>query len=679
VQQDNNNNWRILIIALFACLCLCGAALVCAAAATVYYGDNGENPFPLITLVPPTSGPSPTPVVVMRTPVPTSAVETANAVINTNVPQADPRALAERLKRIANIPEVVRDTPPVYNVGDEETFWVSNSETNENFQITAVLRAATPHLYMWVEKGQRVNQGNLEAAAQLFEDSTYVKDREFFGSEWTPGVDSDPHLYVLHARNMGNSTGGYFASVDEYSHLVHEHSNEHEMFYINLDGACDSCVSPVNSDYYNGTLAHEFQHMIHWYHDPNEESWMNEGSSVLAEFLNGFFSTGGVDDEFLRTPDTQLNDWAEGGAGVNTEHYGSGFLFMLYFLDRFGDQTTRALISNQENGIAAVDATLKDQNLSFEQVYGDWVAANYLDDPSIDDGRFGYNNYDPPRAVTLDKRYDTGQLNTGIGPVSSSVHQYGTDYIRIRGNKPVTFSFAGSTSVKLMDTDAHSGRYLWWSNRADDSDTTLTRPIDLSAVSSAKLQFWTWYDLEEDWDYAYVEVSTDDGTTWDILRSNSSVDTNPNGNSFGWGFTGRSGGGEQAGWVQEEIDLSAYAGKQALLRFEMITDAAVNRPGLALDDIRIDAIGLSDDAETLDPAWDAQGWIRHDNTLPEGFLVQAIEKSSNGTTVRRLDLQPDQTGEWTLDLGGTVTEVVITISGLAPKTTELATYEYSIK
>jgi hypothetical protein len=687
VQSRNRTVWIAAVLILLACLCAC---LIAVAGLAIYSVSDGGllQPTPEVaTAGPGTSAPgtidpgaTETPLSVERTPVGASGDETVERLLNSDIPENDPRALAERLKGIEDIPIVVRDTPPEYAIGDEEVFWASNTDNDEQFQVTAVLRAATDHVYMWVEKGERVDQRELEAAAETFETVTYLRNREFFGSEWIPGIDSDPHLYVLHARNLGQSTGGYYSSVDEYSRLVNEHSNEHEMFYVNLDASCDDCVSPVNSSYYNGTLAHEFQHMIHWNNDRNEESWMNEGSSVLAEFLNDF-DTGSLDEYFMRRPDTQLTGWEEGGAGSNTEHYGAGFLFMLYFLDRFGEDATRALVAHAENGTTAVAAVLAEQEggLTFDQVFGDWVAANYLDDNDVGAGVYGYNNFDPPR-VRLEQRYDSFELAGGVGPLRTSVTQYGSDYLQLRGDQPVTFQFAGSTAVKLVDTDPHSGRYVWWGNRADESDTTLTRRIDLSGVSDVTLSYWTWYDLEEDWDYAYVMVSTNDGATWDILRTPDSTDTNPNGNSFGWAYTGRSGGGETAEWIEQSLDLSAYAGQaNVLVRFEAITDQAVNRPGFVLDDIRIDAIGFSDDAEG-DGDWEALGFVRHNNTLPQRFLVQVIERDATGAySVRRLELADDQSGEWLIDLGGQVEEAIITISGLTPFTTEVATYEYTLQ
>jgi bacillopeptidase F (M6 metalloprotease family) len=66
----------------------------------------------------------------------------------------------------------------------------------------------------------------------------------------------------------------------------------------------------------------------------------------------------------------------------------------------------------------------------------------------------------------------------------------------------------------------------------------------------------TWYDLEEDYDYVYVEASLD-GKQWQILTTPSGTPDDPTGNSFGWGYNGVSGG-----WIQESVDLSQFAGQK---------------------------------------------------------------------------------------------------------------------
>lgn len=611
----------------------------------------------------------PTPSIVRDEP-PDAAQETLRLLEATEVPVRDLHELAVRLKGLPpDTPRAINpDGSPDYPIGTCRIFHASNVDTDEQFDLTACLRYKTDHVYMWVEKGVSVDEDALRAAAELFERKTYPTNRAFFGSEWTPGVDNDPHLSILHARNLGSSVAGYYSSADEFVSAVREDSNEMEMFYINIENV------RVNSEFYNGVLAHEFQHMIHWYNDRNEETWLNEGFSELASFLNGH-DAGGSEYMFAQRPDTQLNSWPE-GPGTAGPNYGAGYLFTTYFLDRFGPEATKELVAHDENGFAAVDAVLSDlgSGLTHVDLFADWVIANLVDDPSIDEGQYGYREIDPP-SPTLNARFGPSDY-----PLSreATVYQYATDYIELESNSPLLFSFTGSTLVGLINTRAHSGQYLWWSNRGDDSDMTLTRAFDLSGVDTATLRFWCWYDIEEDWDYAYVEVSTDGGQTWEILTTPSGTPSNPNGNSFGWAYTGRSGDGDEPEWIEEQVDLSPYAGREILLRFEYVTDDAVNRPGFALDDLSIPEIGYSSDFEADDGGWSARGFIRHANVLPQQWLVQLVLFGAQ-TTVQRLPLEADQTGQWEIPLGDGTRRAVIAISAFAPVTTEPASYSYTVQ
>ncbi len=649
---------HLALIALAALML--GAAFCCCGLPDINWN---WNPNITIDLGGPTPAPQPTPQVIVEPP-PETATETEALLETTTIPVRDLHSLAIRLRGLPpDTPNTI--TGPAYQVGDRRIFHVSNVDTDEQFDITAVLRYTTDHVYMWVEEGVNVDMNQLQAAADLFEQHTYPTDRAFFGSEWSPGVDNDPHLSILHARGLGDTIAGYYSSADEFVTPVREDSNQTEMFYINIENVT------VNDEFYNGVLAHEFQHMIHWYNDRNEDTWLNEGSSELAAYLNGF-DVGGSDWSFAMRPDTQLNSWPE-GPGAAGPNYGAGYLFMSYFLDRFGQAATQALVAHQENGFAAVDAVLADlgTGMTHQDFFADWVIANLLDDPTIADGRYGYRDIDPP-SFSIDTTYSSFPASG-----ETTVSQYGTDYIELMASQPLLFSFTGSTQVGLVNATAHSGRFLWWSNRGDDSNMTLTREFDLSGVQNATLQFWTWYDLEEDWDYAYVEASTDGGQTWEILTTPSGTPSNPNGNSFGWGYTGRSGGGGTAQWIQEQVDLSAYAGQRVLLRFEYITDDAVNRPGFTLDDIAIPEIGYSTDLESDGGGWEPAGFIRHDNVLPQRWLVQMVLFGPQ-TTVQRLTLDENQTGQWEVPLGGGVNRAVIAVSGLAPVTTEPASYRYNI-
>jgi immune inhibitor A len=664
---------RTLVTLIAAATLLAAASCCCCCGGLDWDWEKIFEPtLPFLTPAPPVGGtttPDPTPSI-SRDPVGDVGPETVELLETTDVPVRDLHDLAIRLRGLS--PDTLRTVnpggSPDYSVGTRRLFHVSNVDTDEQFDIQATLEYKTEHVYMWVEEGVRFDRDELIAAADLFEEYTYVTDRAFFGSEWSPGVDNDPHVTILHARNLGDSVAGYYSSADEFVSAVRDDSNEMEMFYINIENVT------VNDDFYNGVLAHEFQHMIHWYNDRNEETWMNEGFSELAMVLNGF-DTGGSEWSFAMEPDTQLNSWPE-GPGAAGANYGAGYLFTSYFLDRFGLEATQALVAHQENSFASVESVLEElgTGLAYEDLFGDWIVANLLDDPMVASGRYGYTEIDPP-SFDIETTYRESDY-----PVSESatVHQYGTDYVELGGERPLVFRFTGSTQIGLVDTAAHSGRYFWWSNRGDDSDMMLTRAFDLSDVGEATLEFWTWYDLEEDWDYAYVEASTDGGETWEILRTPSGTPTNPNGNSFGWAYTGRSGGGDVAEWIQERVDLSAYTGQEVLIRFEYITDDAVNRPGFVLDDVAIPEAGYFSDFEKDGEEWEPAGFIRHANVLPQRWLVQLVLFGPE-TTVQQLELDADQTGEWVIPLEGHTDRAVVTISGLAPVTTEMGSYRYEIE
>ena len=700
--MDNNRETRWIWIAIAVIVTLLFLCTCCVVGSAVVFLVVDQQTAPRPTLEPdptevwgweddgelesdtPTQS---TPLPPTVEPPPHEAEETLQALTETIVPEADIHELGIRLLNVpADTPRQVTETTE-YEVGDQRRFNVSNVDTEEQFEIMAELLYKTPHVYMWVEDGAKVNMSNLREAADLFEEHTYPTNRAFFGPESSPDddVDGDPHLSILHARDLGNTVAGYFSSPDKYVQEVRSDSNEMEMFYINIDNV------RIGSDFYNGVLAHEFQHMIHWKNDRNETTWLNEGCSELAMALNdrsydpGYYSVGGSDISYAYAPDTQLTSWPEGTAGDASANYGGAYLFMEYFLERYGDEATQMLVSHEENGMESVDATLAalGEPGDHKTFFADWMMANLLDDPDLDEGQYGYTAIDPYEPL-MDVRYEPSEPVTR----TSTVHQYGVDYVDIQSSKPLSFTFIGTSTVKLMDTDAYSGQYLWWSNRSDESDSTLTRRVNLSDAESAELTFQAWYHIEEDWDYAYIIVGTgetgnlpddldDPSIEWSILDDEGlgCTTTNPNGNNYGCGLTGLSGG-----WQRLSADLTPFVGQEIAVRFEYITDAAVNQPGLALDDFEITVDGetvLEDDAEQADEDWIDEGFVRHANVLPQEWIVQMVIYGDNGPQIKRWLLADGITaGSWLIPLDRRTDQAVIAISALAPTTTEIAPYTF---
>jgi immune inhibitor A len=595
---------------------------------------------------------------------------TLDLIETTTIPPRDPIDLARRLRGVTDIP-----APPVtaqeLEVGDVLTFWADNNTEDYSFQLDAELVYKTDHVYMFIEVGFPVDRTAVKLAADTFENEIRPRVHEVFGTEWTPGIDGDPHLVILNASRLGSWVAGYWGNSSEYPVEAVPTSNEHEMFFINAD----NMLSEIGTDYYEKVLAHEFQHMVHWKVDPNETSWINEGLSELARLLCGYPGSERV-VQFLQQPNIQLTTWPENGdRGLS---YGAAFAFAAYFYQRFGETATTALVQDPANGMISVENTLRAINatdpLTGQPVYaadlfGDWVVTNWLLNAAYGDGRYGYTlpGFDrlPPAAITASLPLGSTQ--------SLAAPQWGANYLYLDGRsaeQSVRIVFDGQDTVPVVPADAHSGRYMWWSNRADNSDMRLTRAFDLTGVDSATLTYWAWYHIEELWDYGYVMVSTDGGVTWTPLSAARTTTANPHNNAYGPGYTGAS-----SGWVQETVDLSAYAGQNILLRFEYMTDDAVNQPGLLIDDVSIPQIGYADDFERGAGDWIAEGWLLMDNVLPQQFLVQVIQTSNPAAPVTRL-LGPDDApqGDLTITVGGDAGDAVVVVAGLAPVTTEPARY-----
>ncbi len=609
-----------------------------------------------------------TPFQITRQPMGEADAETLLTLQNTLIPVRDLADLACRFNKICNVPETL-DPPAVpYTIGSQRKFWLSNSDDGSYSRIIATLEYLTPHVYFWVENGVRFDRQEARALIDTFEEKIYPTNRSFFGSEWTPGVDNDPHIYIIYARNLGSFVAGYYVSIDEYNPLIVEHANGIEAFYI--DSSQD-----LGDEYTYSTLAHEFQHMIHWYQDANESSFLDEGFSELATFLNGY-DPGGFDWFYTSDPDIPLTDWND--SGENDAHYGANFLFVAYFLGRFGDEATQALIHNPDNELDSVDSTLEQlgltdpltrQPITADDFFLDWVLANYIHDKNVADGRYFYHIYpDSPRA------YDTEIVSTCPQvPATRTVNQYGVDYIRITCHGDYTIRFSGATATPLLSADPHSGDYAFWSNKANESNTSLIRAFDLSAVSGPiTFQYWTWFDLENNYDYVYLSASTD-GKTWEILTTPSGVADDPTGSAYGWGYTGKS-----SGWVQETVDLSRFAGQKVWLRFDYVTDAAVVEQGLMVDDIAIPQINYFEDFENGDGGWSAAGFARIRNILPQTFRLALIRHSGNKTSVEIIPLSAEQSAEITIS-NQSGDDVVLVVTATTRFTHQLAGYQFEIK
>ncbi len=137
-----------------------------------------------------------------------------------------------------------------------------------------------------------------------------------------------------------------------------------------------------------------------------------------------------------------------------------------------------------------------------------------------------------------------------------------------------------NNGFSLSTTRRHSLPTSFHSGAASYSVTymDLAEPLQVQAADS--LRFWTYYNIESGYDYAYVELSTDGGLNYAPIPGSITTNANPNGYNRGDGITGHSGN-----WIQASFDLSAYAGQSVLIRFSYYTDSYLTYDGFFVDDI----------------------------------------------------------------------------------------------
>ena len=148
----------------------------------------------------------------------------------------------------------------------------------------------------------------------------------------------------------------------------------------------------------------------------------------------------------------------------------------------------------------------------------------------------------------------------------------------------------------------YAGALQYYSGAGNNLDNSMERQITLAAAATltAKVR----YDIELDWDYAYLTI---DGAP---VATNLSTNTSPNGQNFGNGITGTS-----AGWVTLTASVPAGTHK---IGFRYWTDGATAGQGFFVDDIAI--TGLATDGAETDPGWAYNGFARVGTSVDNAYF-----------------------------------------------------------
>ena len=389
----------------------------------------------------------------------------------------------------------------------------------------------------------------------------------------------------------------------------------------------DLCTSrPARPNLYESTFAHEWQHLLHYYTDPFETSWVNEGLSDFAQTLTGYVdSTATVFDRgadshlycfqgfgIVQTPfntnprdcggpQNSLTLWGEDpNPNAVLADYGNAYSMMLYLFDRFGTDFMSALHRDGEHqGIDSLATQLAAEGISDPYKVIHQFQSMVLLDKLVGDSRRSLVLGTRKSLVTTPSLRSTVNLANPSSYITPGAAPNGADYVALRGPDGRVLSGKALRSLRFDGASALPSLPLTWTVVPNDPDRG-SNPVlwsgngnnlDSAAVAEVAvptgdptLRFLAKYGAEFGFDYAYVQVSTDGGKTYTSIPGDRTID----------GPLGPALNGTTVGFEPHSYDLSAYAGQTVLVSFRYISDGGVNEGGLLVDDVTVGGTLVSD-------------------------------------------------------------------------------------
>ncbi len=312
--------------------------------------------------------------------------------------------------------------PVAYTTGDAKSWYYDTGKT-----VTTTLRAKVAldtesgaYVHVWVENAEwnnPVTQALVDEVASKFADDTttpsiYTMVTRIVGKPWgthaysnlISGTRKDIHiLYYDIDGHDSNLSGvlGYFWAVHNYAKSDYSSSNEELMFFM------DSDYLNSHKDEMLNTLAHEFQHMVHFYQRTvvngiESPTWLNEMMSMTIEDMTGPYITGSGPENYFynyfKDPENVLTEF-DNGAG----DYEKVTSFGTYLVRNYGGSGntlwTKLVQSEYENGLYAVSDAIN-------TAYGTTIPS-YSDFPAPDQWwKYAFLNWGASIAMNPSPSYD---------------------------------------------------------------------------------------------------------------------------------------------------------------------------------------------------------------------------------------------------------------------------------
>lgn len=271
-------------------------------------------------------------------------------------------------------------------VGDQWTFNVYNQATNSYDQVTGVLQFAGKYARIWVDQNAtNVTPAVVLQLAHALDTATVTGSRnpdqciiqndvDVFGpiplNTWKSDHMTEFLLTDIQDNIAGAAILGFFYQVDQDTRS--SVSNHMNILYIDskegLQGGVNSLLS---------TVAHEFQHLLHYARNKNSETMYNEGCSEDASILNGYMDR--ANSNFMANTNVDLFRWSNGSSQVLAD-YERAMTFMHYLQEQFGEQFLYQLVGEPSTGMTRIDKTLAKigSSSNYKTILENFAIANFL-------------------------------------------------------------------------------------------------------------------------------------------------------------------------------------------------------------------------------------------------------------------------------------------------------------
>ena len=286
--------------------------------------------------------------------------------------------------------------------GDQRYFWYFDWEAWEHVRTLATLLSAGNHCYIYMENESIEILGEEQAISRCnivrdeFDTAIYPANYDMIGNpDGNLGdIDGDRHITVF----LGEHCAGTYNLGNEMPGTSYPYSNHREMVY---------CFSRAPIFEVIGDVCHETNHLFFYNYDLDDAVFIYEGLAEYSKYHAGYLSNDtfrrtGVPENmtisttyFMDDPHQSLFFFDENEPVGGYGSYGFSYLFIFYFVERYGIDVLREIASDDlYDGPTSIENALLNHGyyISFNELFLDFITACTIDKIGIYDDIYGFNN-----------------------------------------------------------------------------------------------------------------------------------------------------------------------------------------------------------------------------------------------------------------------------------------------